>query len=93
MIGAEDHLKPLKTLPRSAWPAAIHLCQGISTINMHQVIFKLSFSFQLKLNLRRLTAPPISWLKGRLVAEEVGAAWGAGKNTNCVKRRTKKKKY
>ena len=27
-IGAEDHLKPLKTLPRSAWPAAIHLCQG-----------------------------------------------------------------
>ena len=28
-----------------------------------------------------LTAPPISWLKGRLVAEEVGAAWGADKKT------------
>ena len=37
-----------------------------------------------------LTAPPISWLKGRLVAEEVGAAWGAARKFPNVKKWGKK---
>ena len=37
--------------------------------------FQVNLRFQC--NTVCLTAPPMSWLKGRLVAEEVGAAWGA----------------
>ena len=37
------------------------------------------FEVSLQCNTVSLTAPPMSWLKGRLVAEEVGAAWGAAR--------------